>query len=75
MQEMRSNQRTTAMQQRVISSLGLAVLAGFSLVSPALAVTMSWTSIGNANNVADPSTGYGSVNHAYNIGTYEVTNA
>ena len=36
---------------------------------------MSWTSIGNVNNAADPSTGYGSVNHAYNIGTYEVTNA
>ena len=36
---------------------------------------MSWTSIGNAGNTADPSTGYGSVDHAYNIGTYEVTNA
>jgi len=38
---------------------------------------MSWTSIGNPNNAADPLTGslYGSVNHAYNIGTYDVTNA
>jgi len=62
------------MKSRVILSLGLAVLAGVSLVPPALAVTMSWTSIGNANNAAD-TTGYGSVNHAYNIGTYEVTNA
>ena len=38
-------------------------------------VNMSWTSIGNVNNAADPSTGYGAVGYAYNIGTYEVTNA
>jgi len=50
-------------------------LAGISLVSPALAVVnMNWTSIGNVGNAAD-TIGYGSVDHAYKIGTYEVTNA
>ena len=50
-----------------ISSLGLAVLTGISLVSPAFAVVnMSWTSIGDAGNAPD-TTGYGSVDHAYNI--------
>ena len=64
------------MKQSITSTFGLAILAGISLVSPAFAVVnMSWTSIGNVNNAADPSTGYGSVDHAYNIGTYEVTNA
>ena len=63
------------MKQRIFTSLGLAVLACVSLVTPASAVvSMSWTSIGNAGNTAD-TTGYGAVDHAYNIGTYEVTNA
>lgn len=54
------------MKQRILSSLGLAVLAGVSLVTPAMAVVnINWTSIGNANNLADPSTGYGAVDHAY----------
>ena len=64
------------MKQSITSTFGLAALASISLVTPAFAVvSMSWTSIGNVNNAADPSTGYGSVDHAYNIGTYEVTNA
>ncbi len=64
------------MKQSITSTFGLAILAGISLVSPAFAVvSMSWTSIGNVNNAADPSTGYGAVGYAYNIGTYEVTNA
>ena len=64
------------MKQSLTSTFGLAVLAGISLVTPAFAVvSMSWTSIGDVNNAADPSTGYGSVDHAYNIGTYDVTNA
>jgi len=64
------------MKQSITSTLGLAVLAGISFVSQAIAeVSISWTSIGNIGNAADPSTGYGAVNHAYNIGTYEVTNA
>lgn len=59
-----------------ISSLSLAVMAGFSLVTPALAVVnIVWVPVGNAGNAADPSTGYGSVGYAYQIGKYEVTNA
>jgi len=64
------------MKLHLILSLGLAVLVGITLVTPASAVvSMSWTSIGNAGNAADPSSGYGAVDHAYNIGTYDVTNA
>ena len=58
-------------------SLHLAAALGtITFCTPAFAiVSMSWTSIGNAGNTADPSTGYGAVDHAYNIGTYDVTNA
>ena len=73
------------MKLAIPSTLGLATLAGMSFISPAFAVvSMSWTTIGNANNSADSADGdrftpgiqhYGAVDHAYNIGTYEVTNA
>ena len=64
------------MKQRIISSIGLAVLVSVSLVTPALAVvSIDYAFVGNANNAADPLTGYGSVDHANNIGTYEVTNS
>jgi len=63
------------MKHPISTTLGLAILAGISLVTPAFAVvSMSWTSIGNAGNAADTS-GYGGVGYAYKIGTYEVTNA
>ena len=63
------------MKHPVASILGLAVVAGISLVSPALAVvSMVYVPIGNAGNAGD-TTGYGSVGYAYNIGKYEVTNA
>ena len=63
------------MKYPIVPTLGLAVFASISLVSQAMAVvSLSWTSIGNAGNLADYN-GYGTVNHAYNIGTYEVTNA
>jgi len=39
------------------------------------AVSIDWVTVGNANNPADPLTGYGAVDHAYQIGKYEVTNA
>src|SRR5688500_14730606 len=55
---------------RLCSSLLLSLL----IASAASAVTMDWTFIGNPGNVAD-STGFGAVDTAYNIGTYEVTNA
>jgi formylglycine-generating enzyme len=60
--------------------LGLVMLLLF--MSPASAVTMAWTPIGNPGNPADTlvmvddgTTGYGSVPYNYSIGTYEVTNA
>ena len=63
------------MKHTITSILGLAVIASIYLVSPAGAtVSIDWTSIGNAGNVAD-STGYGAVSYGYNIGTYDVTNA
>ena len=64
---------------RTILSLGLAVLAGVSFVTPALAVVnIAWVPVGNAGNAPDPSPAsgpYGAVGYAYNIGKYEVTNA
>ena len=63
------------MKHPFITTLGLAVLAGISLVSPAFAVlSIDYVPVGNAGNAAD-TTGYGAVGYAYNIGTYEVTNA
>jgi sulfatase modifying factor 1 len=56
----------------------MAVLADFSLVTPAFAViSFDYITVGNAGNVADNSTGslYGAVAYAYQIGKYEVTNA
>jgi sulfatase modifying factor 1 len=70
------------MKQRSITSLGLAVLAGVSLVTPASAsmVDIAWVTVGDAGNTADTrvgtgSLGYGAVGYAYQIGKYEVTNA
>jgi sulfatase modifying factor 1 len=37
--------------------------------------SLATVSVGNAGNAADPTTGLGQVNYAYNIGTYEVTAA
>jgi len=54
----------------------VAILAGIGLLlavtGPAGAVTIDTVFVGNPGNAAD-STGYGAVNYAYNIGTYEVT--
>src|SRR4051812_17172142 len=35
--------------------------------------SLSFVSVGNANNAADSLTGYGSVNHLYYMGKYDVT--
>ena len=45
--------------------------------SSASAVTMDWTPIGNPGNACDPQLQgcFGAVGYAYQIGTYEVTNA
>jgi len=50
-------------------------IASFAL--PASAVTTNWTFIGDAGNACDPQAQgcFGSVAYAYDIGTYEVTNA
>ena len=38
-------------------------------------VNMAWSTVGNAGNAPDPTTGFGSVGYDYRIGTYEVTNS
>ena len=48
--------------------------AGTLITSASASVTMDWVTVGNANNAAD-TTGYGAVDHVYQIGKYEVTNA
>jgi len=53
----------------------LACLSAALTTSASAIVLMDWVTVGNANNAADPSTGYGAVDHAYQIGKYEVTNA
>jgi sulfatase modifying factor 1 len=56
-------------------------LLSLLIASSASAVSMAWTPIGNPGNPADTvvstggTTGYGSVPYAYDIGTYDVTNA
>ena len=54
-----------------------AVAAALFVASAAIAspITMAWSTVGNANNAPDPTTGFGSVGYDYRIGTYEVTNA
>ena len=66
------------MNTTYVPSLGLAVLAGISLITPTFAtVNIDWVGVGNAGNATDTATGslYGAVSYAYNIGKYEVTNS
>src|SRR5262245_42610649 len=56
---------------RLCSSLLLSLV----IASSASAVTMDWTPIGNPGNACDADGCFGAVGYAYNIGTYEVTNA
>ena len=61
----------------------LCALLSLLVASSASAVTMDWTPIGNPGNACHPNNGsvglvtgcWGSVNYAYHIATYEVTNA
>ena len=58
--------------------IGLAAACAIVVLAPfpaSAAVTMDWSTVGNAGNAADPVTGFGSVGHDFRIGTYEVTNA
>ena len=64
--------------QPPLSILGAALLLG----ARGSAVTIDWTFVGNPGNACDPQTDifggavcFGAVEYAYNIGTYEVTNA
>lgn len=64
------------MKHHLIPPLGLAALAGISLVTPAFAVVnIDYVPIGNAGNAADPATGslYGAVAYAYKISKNETT--
>ena len=69
------------MKHPIITSLGLAVMAGVSLVTPASAtISIDYVTVGNAGKAADTrvgtgSLGYGAVGYAYQIGKYEVTNS
>ena len=51
-----------------------AVTAVLCLAPAVSAVTIDWTSVGDAGNAADD-TGHGAVGYGYKISTYEVTNA
>ena len=59
------------------------LLLSLLIASSASAVTMDWTPIGNPGNACDPQTHivtgaplcFGAVAYAYDIGTYDVTNA
>jgi formylglycine-generating enzyme required for sulfatase activity len=50
------------------------VLAALLMAPRAFALELDWTFVGNAENPAD-TTGRGSVDYEYEIGTFEVTNA
>lgn len=47
----------------------------FAASSASAQITMDWSTVGNAGNAANPTTGFGSVGYEYRIGTYEVTNS
>lgn len=57
-------------------TLAAATASLFAAAAPlAQPVTMDWSTVGNAGNAPDPTTGFGSVGYEYRIGTYEVTNS
>jgi len=60
------------MKNRQIPSTLLAVLAAFSISANAQ-VNMSFVTVANPGNTADPATGLGSVGYTYDMGTYDVT--
>jgi formylglycine-generating enzyme required for sulfatase activity len=71
------------MQRKIQNALPLAAFAAL-ITSASADITIDWVTIGNANNAADSADGdlytdgyqhYGAVDHAYQIGKYEVTNA
>ena len=65
------------MRSRPLRLAWLVFCAGAGLGLPASAVVIDWTPVGAPGNACDPwfSQCYGDVAYAYQIGTYEVTNA
>ena len=61
--------------KHVISVAAVAAVTGLVASSASASITMDWSTVGNAGNAADPTTGFGSVGYEYRIGTYEVTNS
>ncbi len=53
----------------------IAAVTGLAATSALAQITIPTVPIGNPGNAADPTTGFGSVAYAYNIGSTEVTNA
>ena len=53
------------------------MVSGALIASAAASVTIDYLFVGNPGNATDPATGslYGAVDHAFQIGKYEVTNA
>ena len=61
------------MRLHKLSSMVLAMALVASAVAVQAKITIDMVPVGNAGNTAD-ATGFGSVNHPYSIGKYEVTN-
>lgn len=57
-----------------ISVAALAAVTGLGASIASAQISMEWSTVGNAGNAPDPTTGFGSVGYDYRIGTYEVTN-
>lgn len=51
----------------------LVLVAPYSKSNGAPLVTLETVPVGDAGNITDPATGYGSVNNVFNIGKYKVT--
>lgn len=46
---------------------------GFRVAIPAQSLNLSWVTVGNPGNLADPATGYGAVKTTFRIGEYPIT--
>lgn len=70
-------QRSNKASVRPVPCILVAAAVATALVSSAAlgTITINTVAVGNPGNTADPTTGYGAVGYAYNIGTTEVTNA
>ena len=62
------------MSRLITCLLTTIIISSIASHSPARAVTIDWTQVGNPGNANDPATGVGAVNYAYQIDKYEITN-